>query len=584
VTNQELIEFYKKYMLDMGYDKNPEYLMYLDKNGATLEFRKAARKLQREIYVTTDNDDVQNLKDRIWELGYDKEPEKMKNLLNSKNSDLRETAKQVQREIDEMEKQKGKTLDEAAEPIINAEIVKTGDKLIVPEGVSLRQARDLIERRMSYEEEEVSLSESFDVFPWDGAHAFDKVLTAVYGWTPAEAQKSFWGDIPPKMIAIDTGPHTKAMVPWGNFSLPNVEGTLHTGVAGKEGRLAFQLSAKVKRVSQHVVEKLFAQVRTYLKTGSIYRGKAIRMRFLDDDGDVLQMPEPKFMVTDDIDPSQLVYSRVVQASIDTNLFTPIQRVRELKANGIPIKRGVLLGGAYGCGKTLAARAASKYAVDNGVTFLYVTRADELSHAIAFARQYQDPACVIFCEDIDRVMDGDRSVAMDDILNIIDGIDSKNSALIVVLTTNNLEGIHPAMLRPGRLDSVIEVKAPDAEAVEKLLRYYGGSAIAETEDLSGVAALLDGEIPAVVAEVVQRAKLSQLRLNPPGVAVTRLTAEALKVAAQTMTAQLELLAINQLGKPEPPALTVALQEAVRAAIEPELADLKDQLADLKEYVS
>jgi transitional endoplasmic reticulum ATPase len=523
-------------------------------------------------------------KNRIRELGYDKQPDKMEVLLNSEYPEVREAAKQVQREIDEMANQKGKTLDEAAEPIINAEIVKTGDKLIVPEGVSLRQAKALIERRMSYEEEEVSLSESFDVFPWDGAHAFDKVLTAVYGWTPAEAQKSFWGDIPPKMIAIDTGPRTKAMVPWGNFSLPNVEGILHTDVARKDGRLVFQLSAEVKRVSQQVVEKLFAQVRDYLKTGSIYRGKAIRMRFLDDDGDVLQMPEPKFMDTDDIDPSQLVYSRTVQASIDTNLFTPIQRVRELKANGIPVKRGVLLGGAYGCGKTLAARAASKYAVDTGVTFLYVTRADELSHAISFARQYQDPACVIFCEDIDRVMNGERSVAMDDILNIVDGIDSKASNLIVVLTTNNLDGIHPAMLRPGRLDSVIEVKAPDAEAVEKLLRYYGGNAIGADEDLSGVAAILDGEIPAVVAEVVQRAKLSQLRLNPPGVAVTRLTAEALEDAAQTMTAQLELLAMNQLGKPEPPALTVALQQAVRDAIEPELAELKEQVANVENYVS
>ena len=39
--------------------------------------------------------------------------------------------------------------------------------------------------------------------------------------------------------------------------------------------------------------------------------------------------------------------------------------------------------------------------------------------------------------------------MDDVLNIIDGIDSKKANIITVLTTNDLEGINPAMLRPGR---------------------------------------------------------------------------------------------------------------------------------------
>jgi len=479
----------------------------------------------------------------------------------------------------------GKTLaDFQKEAPIDAEVVHTGQKLIVPEGVTLRQAKDLIERKMEYDEEVVTLQESFDVFPWDGAHAFDAVLTATYGWSPAEAKQTMWGPIPPSMITIDVAYGQKKAVPWGQFSLPNVEGQLSTGWTTKDGRIAFELVATVKRVSQPIVERLFASVREYLKTGSIYRGQAIRMRFLDDNGKPLQMPEPKFMDTSDIDEAQLVYSRVVQNAIDVNLFTPIRKVAELKQNGIPIKRGVLLGGPYGTGKTLAARVASKYAVQAGVTFLYVTRADELAHAIAFARQYQEPACVIFCEDIDRVMDGVRDMAMDDILNIIDGIDSKRSNIITVLTTNNLEGIHPAMLRPGRLDSVIEVRPPDAEAVQRLLRVYGGSAIKEDEDLSRVGGILDGHIPAVIAEVVQRAKLAQLSMNEPGAPVTNLTALSLEMAAETMTMQLDLLTANSLAKPEKPALEQVLTEIIKDSVHDQLYEVRKIVRDIHDQVS
>lgn len=459
----------------------------------------------------------------------------------------------------------GSSLNDAVEAVVVAQVVHSGEKLIIPEACSLKQAVVLIERRMLYEEEVVAISEIFDVFPWDGACAFDTVLTEMYGWSPAEATPGFWGDTPPAMQAVEIGVDRVRHVPWGRFSLPNVTGWVNTGTHIKDGRRVFRLVANVKRKDEATVRDLFAKTREYLKAHSIYAGQAIRMRFRNDDGDLLEMPEPKFMRTDDVDEANLIFSRSVTDAIETNLFTPIQRVRELKANGIQVKRGVLLGGVYGTGKTMAAKVASKHAVAAGVTFLYVTRADELADAINFARQYQDPACVIFCEDIDRVMDGDRDVEMDDILNVIDGIDTKSANIIVVLTTNNLEGIHPAMLRPGRLDAVIDVKAPDAEAVQRLLRAYGGSAIDPTADLSRVGAILDGNIPAVIAEVIKRAKLSQMRRNKPGELVTELTPEALEEAAETMHGQLHLLFMQSLPKEGKPALEEALTNLVESAL-------------------
>lgn len=484
-------------------------------------------------------------------------------------------------EVERIEKEEnmGKSLDTAAEAVIVADIVHSGEKLVLPEGVSLRQARDLIERRMDYEQEEVDMSETFNVFPWDGAYAMDQVLRKMYGWAPAQATQSFFGPVPPKLINIDTGPDSKASVPWGEFSLPNIEGKVSTSVSQAGGRWVFQIQATVKRSSEPTMLRLFRELREYLKTGSIYQGKAIKIRFRSDDGGTLKMPEPKFMRTDDIDEAQLVYSREVMNAINTNLFTPIKRVRELKANGLPVKRGVLLGGTYGTGKTMAAKVASKYATQEGITFIYVARADELADAINFGKQYQSPACVIFCEDIDRALTGERSVAIDDILNIIDGIDTKSANIMVVLTTNFLNKIEAAMLRPGRLDAVIDVKAPDAEAVQRLLRVYGGDAIALDEDLSDIGEVLDGKIPAVIAEVVKRAKLSQLALNQPGEPVTRLTSDALLEAATTMNMQLELLAAADKGAAPPPAL----DEALRKIVQQEVAGVKEGVEEIQRSI-
>lgn len=441
-----------------------------------------------------------------------------------------------------------KTLNESEKQVQVAQIVHHGEQITLPEGMSIDGAIDLLERRKEYLEEVIDINESFPVFPWDGANALNTVLTNRYGWAPAEATPGFFGSNPPQMMSVEVGPNEVKQVPWGRFSLPAIKGHIQCSASRKNGRIVFAVRAHILRRDEEAIRSLFDELRTELVKNSIYRGKAFKMRFRDEDGDIIEMPEPKFLDTNDVNESMMVYSDSVQRSIETNLFTPIQRVADCKANGIPVKRGVLLAGTYGTGKTMAAKVASKYAVQSGVTYLYVPRADELADAVEFAKMYCDPACVIFCEDIDRSMDGSRTVEMDDILNIIDGIDTKSSNIIVVLTSNHLDNINPAMLRPGRLDAVIDVTPPDQKAVEKLLRVYGGDAIGSDTDLTKASAILAGRIPAVIAEVVKRAKLAQLRLQEPGTKVTSITDEALYEAALTMESQLQLLYRDRDEKP------------------------------------
>src|SRR6202000_3403134 len=114
------------------------------------------------------------------------------------------------------------------------------------------------------------------------------------------------------------------------------------------------------------------------------------------------------------------------------------------------------------------------------SFVMCTQTQDFADCVRFAHNYQ-PA-IVFCEDIDRETDGSRDEELDAILNTIDGVDSKNTEIMLVLTTNEVQNIHPAMLRPGRLDALLTLDYPDSEAVGRLIRHYSGDLLPEGEGL------------------------------------------------------------------------------------------------------
>lgn len=463
---------------------------------------------------------------------------------------------------------KENTLGNQPPNVAIAQLEHFGDKLVLPEGMDLAQAIELIQRRQKYLEEKTSFNEVFAYFPYDGANALNIVLERMFGWAVADPTPGFFGDNPPALVNIEVAPKEFRKVPWGRFSLPGMEGGyLDCGAAYDGNTIKFALSGVIKRKFEDKIGAIFDKVREELDNNSIYRRKAVKIRFKDDFGDDISMPIPEFMDLTDVDENMLVYSDNVQEQINVSLLTPIARVDDLIAEGIPVKRGILLAGKYGTGKTLGAKVAAKRAVQTGNTFVYIPHADELAKAVEFAKQYQSPACVVFCEDIDREVTGERTQAMDDILNIIDGIDTKTCNIITILTTNHIENINPTMLRPGRLDAIIEVTAPDAKAVDRLIRVYAGATISPETDLSRAAKLLEGNIPAVIAEVVKRAKLAELSLLAPGERIKSLSEEAVVLAAQSIKEHVDLLERRSAAdKPVPlPALESTILALVRHAI-------------------
>lgn len=428
-----------------------------------------------------------------------------------------------------------------------AEVEEGGQAITLPKGMTMRTAIKTLQRRMEYEEETTEISETFDVFPWDGAHALQQAINAMFGWSQAEWIPGNWftPDQPPQIISIEVGFGQTLNVPWGRFSLPNIKGYIETSFAEKNGLIVFRLVAHVLRKNERQIKDLANATRAFLRTGSIYRGKAIKVKFRDDRGRNEALPQPRFLDVRYATPDRLVFSQKVTASVATNLYTPIQRYPELALLKVPFKRGVLLVGHFGTGKTELAFTAAHLAQNHGITFLYCEDAAEFTQAINFAQQYAPS--VVFCEDIDRVSKGERTDELNTILNTIDGIEAKAAEVMVVLTTNAVDDIHESLLRPGRMDAVIEIERPDPQAVESLVRLYARDLLDADEDLSGVGATMHGQIPAVIREVVERSKLAALKDTQPGEAL-RLTGAALAESALTMQMQINLLDRKPVGKP------------------------------------
>lgn len=427
------------------------------------------------------------------------------------------------------------------------DIERKGTKMILPADprpMTYDEAITGLQLRKKEEETVVSVNEIVKAFPFDGAYAFMKAMQSLYGWATPVPTPGFFGPRPPATISLEIGFEKTTQIIWGDFSIPSIpESRLTTGVYQDDsGMVYFCIKGQVKKQYMDEVKKLADLTRAIVKEYSIYRGQAIRLE-VDEHGDIDFNKAPKFIDLSRVNAEELTYSKDVMAQIQMNLFTPIEHTEACRKHRIPLKRGVLLQGPYGTGKTLAAFVAAQKCVANGWTFILLSRVSGLGDALAFARMY-GPS-VVFAEDIDREVSGDeRTVEIDDILNTIDGIESKGSEIITVLTSNHLENINQAMLRPGRLDAIIHVTAPDASAAEKLVRIYSRDTLDKDADLTEVGEELNGKIPAVIREVVERSKLYAISRDPSASEV-KIQPSDIVYSAKGMKAHLELLAPKQV---------------------------------------
>lgn len=414
----------------------------------------------------------------------------------------------------------------------------SGTQIILPEGMNYITAITWLTRRMEEDERNISIHDAVDCLPLEGAFYTAKAIKNLFGFFDvAKFTNPVW-------VSLEVGWGETEQVLWGEVNIPGIEGRVETGVEVANGQVKFVLEGTVKKKNQKAIQSLVAEIKRLALEESIYKGRAIQLTFPDvgrrDFNPVLF--QHRFLDTSKVDPEQLIFPEKTQQLVEDTLFAPILYTEAVRKAGIPLKRGVLLEGPYGCGKTLTQYVTAKYASENGWTYLALEDTDSLAQAMHFAKKYQ-PA-VIAAEDIDRANgddddDGSRSDAMNTILNTIDGASFKDTEIIVLLTTNHVENITPAMMRPGRLDAVIPVRPPDAKAVERLIHLYGRDLLDQFDTFQKVGDVLAGQIPAVIREVVERSKLSAIS-RQKGFGPLVLTESDLLIAANGMMEHLALM--------------------------------------------
>lgn len=422
---------------------------------------------------------------------------------------------------------------------IDTQITFDGKQIVLPGDPSQMDYDDAINtiaRIRDQENQQFDVNELVEGAPWDTLVAVYRAMQDIYGVVLAQNQKTWFGEIKPEYVTIVTGPNPqdRIQVPSGQMSLPGVEAPVHI-IMRPQG--TFVVGTVRRRDRARLVE-IANKARAIIREQSVYKSKAIRLN-VDDDGDLDLNQQPEFLNLATVKESDVIHTEETAGLIRTNIFAPLKYTAAARANKIPLKRGILLEGKYGCGKSLTARVTAKIAIDNGWTFIMLNRAEGLKAAIEFARQYQP--CVIFAEDIDRAADRTED-GVNDLVNLLDGMISKTMEMMVVLTTNFIEKIDQALLRPGRFDAVIPIDAPDADTAQRIIRAYANGLLSSDEDLSQVGDVTAGMIPASIREVVERAKLSMLIEGR-----TNLTADDLKISAVGMQRHMVLLAPKPAGQ-------------------------------------
>ncbi len=246
-----------------------------------------------------------------------------------------------------------------------------------PQAMSRMKAIEVLTAQEAAATQEYELFERIPGMPYDAAAAFVHVLKDRYGWAHAQTKQTWFGPQPPSMQVVKIGhrPEDYIEVPVGQFKLDDISVNIETGFAppgpdAKSQFMDFYISGTVSHEDRKVVMNLVTATRQEMERQSIYRGKPLRLR-VDEKGNLAALVQPEFIDLEKVDLRTLILKDEIQGLIDLALNTPIEKTAACRKHNIPLKRGILLHGPYGTGKSLCGLMKAKRAVNSGWTYIMV---------------------------------------------------------------------------------------------------------------------------------------------------------------------------------------------------------------------
>jgi 26S proteasome regulatory subunit T2 len=194
--------------------------------------------------------------------------------------------------------------------------------------------------------------------------------------------------------------------------------------------------------------------------------------------------------------------------------------------GINPPKGVILYGAPGTGKTLLAKAVAN---QTSATFLRIVGSELIQKYLGdgprlcrqiFQIAAEHAPSIVFIDEIDAIgtkryestSGGEREIqrTMLELLNQLDGFDDRGDVK-VIMATNKIETLDPALIRPGRIDRKILFENPDQATKRKILGIHTSKmSLAEDVDLDEFVTTKDDLSGADIKAICTEAGLLALR--------------------------------------------------------------------------
>ena len=164
---------------------------------------------------------------------------------------------------------------------------------------------------------------------------------------------------------------------------------------------------------------------------------------------------------------------------------PLSHPKIFSRMGISPPKGILLYGPPGCGKTLLARAV---ATESKANFISIKGPELLSKWVGesekairevFRKAKMASPCIIFFDEFDSIApsrgrhtsdSGVTEKVLSQMLTELDGLESKKD-IVVIAATNRPDILDPALIRPGRIDRILLVPAPDEMSRKAILKIF-----------------------------------------------------------------------------------------------------------------
>jgi hypothetical protein len=283
-----------------------------------------------------------------------------------------------------------------------------------------------------------------------------------------------------------------------------------------EQTCTLQILAANRNTATNVRERIGKLMREH----DVYRGKILTFGFSEFRGNELVTFQPR----PHLDADEVVLPAGVLQAIEQHVVLAESCADKLKAAGQHLKRGLLLHGPPGTGKTHTVRYLLGRLTESTVVIISGPALYRfLGAATALARRAQPSIVVVEDVDLiaqDRLYSPDGNPLLFQLLNEMDGVGA-DADITFVLTTNRVDALEHALTdRPGRVDLAVEIPRPDADGRERLLRLYTRDVTLDLPDPEPLVTATDGATASFIRELARRAVLraidhdGEVRLDGP----------------------------------------------------------------------